>query len=1359
MPDSGESEKSIYLFTDASSSDESLLIHKNSKDEEKKKISFISLYRYSGIIEKIMIFFGIVGAIGQGLSLPLAIKILGKLINLFISLVESVNIRNLIGIHDNDELVQQFLGILTSKNQTSYDIFSEQYPEIDISKFSNIISDKSIASRFKSSEQFWSDFHYYIILLSIITVVSFVGSFLMDALLNISAMRQITRIRSLSFQSIIRQDISWHETKNPGELASRIISDSILIEDGIGYNVGTVIHNLVTFLACFGLALKSGWKLSLYMSVIFPIILVFGIFMAVVLKYTTTKSQDVFAELGGIAYEAFSQIRTIVSFGTEQKEIDRYVDKLALTKKYGIIMGNGLGMCLGLILGIIYSSFSIAFIFGTRFINNGEMIYGDVLSVFMGIMMGSMTLSNIAMSLGEISQASAAAVTLFNIIEKEPSIKLNEGIVPEKPLDGTIEFQDVHFNYPSRPDVEVLKGISFKCNPGQTVALVGSSGSGKSTSIQLLERYYNKSSGRILIDGRDIEDYNVQWLRSQIGIVSQEPTLFDVSISQNIAINSPNATQEQIEEVAKLSNAHSFIKNLSNGYETSAGERGLLLSGGQKQRICIARALINNPKILLLDEATSALDNKSEKIVQDALDSASSGRTTLIIAHRLSTVKNADLIIVMEKGEIVESGTHEELMSLQKYYYDLVKNQEIMIKEEDDDDSFDDSVKDPNMVHQIPYDNTCVQNHRESTVLSRIASTILSRRQTTGAFSELSNYDEPDKTNTFISMPWKKYIHYNKPYWFKNLLGFIGALFSAIVQPAFAYIFSSALNVFTKKGDELIDGGFYWGMMFILLGFCNFIAFNFKFGRFFAAGESLCFDLRKEMYDSMIRQEIGFFDTNEIGDKSDESKSKSNKGKSGSLIAKLYTEGRFVRKFNATIGSVFELIVTIISCFSIAFYNSWKLTLILILAVPMIAIGSFISIKNMKVKNQRSRDLYEKSSDVACEVISNIKTVYALNLSDYFSKLYDQKLKEPYKLLEHKAYISAIGTGFSNSVIFVAFTIGLWTGAIFIENGEIEFLSMFKVIMALVLTAMSFGQNNILFYEADKAMESFINIMDIIERKPKIDARNPNGIKKDASSFNGSLEFCELRFRYPSRPKVTVLRMGNKKITIPSGKMCAFVGASGSGKSTILGLLPRWYDASHGSVKVDGEENKDYNIKWLREQIGIVNQEPCLFNISIKENIKYGKLDATDEEVYEAAKKANIHDFIMSLPEKYDTLVGGIGTSQMSGGQKQRIAIARAMIRNPKILLLDEATSALDAESELIVQKALEDASEGRTTITIAHRLSTIKNADIICVFKEGSIIEIGNHEELMETKGEYYNMVVAGDGGISKSNSVATLC
>jgi len=284
-----------------------------------------------------------------------------------------------------------------------------------------------------------------------------------------------------------------------------------------------------------------------------------------------------------------------------------------------------------------------------------------------------------------------------------------------------------------------------------------------------------------------------------------------------------------------------------------------------------------------------------------------------------------------------------------------------------------------------------------------------------------------------------------------------------------------------------------------------------------------------------------------------------------------------------------------------------------------------------------------------------------------------------------------------------------------------------------------------------RSIGAFTHVLEIIDRKPKIDSRSVEGCTKSKGELKGNVLIKGLQFTYPSRPSIVVLRMGDDAIEIPEGKVCGIVGGSGCGKSTILGLIPRWYDPQQGTITIDGIKNTDYNIKYLREQIGIVNQEPMLFNISIKENILYGKQDAMDEEVHEAAKKANIHDFIMSLPEGYDTLVGGIGTTQMSGGQKQRIGIARTIIRNQKILLLDEATSALDAEYEIKVQEALEDASIGRTTITVAHRLSTIKQADLIVVMKNGKIAEKGTHDQLMNLKGEYYEMVLAGDDGFSK--------
>ena len=1283
--------------------------------------------------------------------------------------------KRIIGIEDED-ILGELMDIVAEREFHRLRQFHKKYPDLDIEKMADDYAETEYFDfdfyasngifEFRKVHTIYQDLYKYLIILAIVGIVSFIGSFIYFSFLGISASRQTTKIRSLVYRALMRQEIGWHEKTSPGELTSRIISDTLLIEEGIGVKVGTLIQYICTFVGCFIVSFIKGWKLTMYMAVILPALVIIVCIMSYFLKKYTKKVQDAYGLVGGIAQEAFTQIRTVVAFGHEQQEIDRYVEKLKPTLKYGIIKNNIFGFCFGMIFAVIFFSYTIAFIKGTQLIHSGEMVCGDVLKVFLGVMIGAMSLSGCGDVLNAFGEATGAATKLFHIIERKPLIDADAEGDSKSHLNGEIEFRNVHFSYPARPEVEVLKGIHFTCKPGKTVALVGASGSGKSTIVQLLERYYTKNSGQIFIDGKKIESYNIHWLRSQIGFVSQEPTLFDATIAENIAIACPESTQEDIEAAAKLANAHDFITQLPNGYQTYTGERGLQLSGGQKQRICIARALMMNPKILLLDEATSALDNQSEKVVQAALDSASNGRTTLVIAHRLSTVKNADTIIVLDKGVIIESGTHEALMAKKNVYYNLVKSQEMNVKYHlnlKNKDSSKDSLTSDDSSNEDK-----VENHEELPIPSKKSRTLpkggkAKKSELKPLLEDDTNKEKSTKESSrsmLSTMNWKRYLAYNKPVWWVNLIGILGSTFNGSIQPSFAYIFASAINVFNKQGDWLLDQGRFWGYMFILLGLGNFLFYYFQVGGFSTAGEYLSYTFRKEMYNSIIRQEIGFFDANDISngeeDNSLEQDKKESKGESnknigtGTLTAKLATEAGLVQGLNVNLGSILEIVVNLIVGFGIAFVNGWKLTLILLAAAPFLFAGIYLLVRAGKNRNEAKRHALENSSKVAVESILNIKTVYALNLENYFSQLYDSNLKIPQKTLEYKFIIGSIGSGFSNAVPFIAYILGFYVGFKFIESGEIEFNNMLRAVMSIVFTAMAVGRASSAAPDYNKAAEAFGHVLEIIDRHSKIDASQPGGIQ--GKKIKGTISFQNLKFSYPSRPNVTTLQFGEgEKIEISAGKKLALVGRSGCGKSTIIGLLPRWYDLQQGKVEIDQESHVNYNLKWLRENIGIVNQEPSLFNISIKENIRYGKENATDEEVINAAKKANIHEFIKTLPDGYDTLVGSIGTSRMSGGQKQRIAIARAIIRQPRILLLDEATSALDAESESVVQKALEKVAEGRTTIMIAHRLSTIKNADMIVVIRKGRIIEKGSHDELMAKQGEYYDMVIAGDAGITQ--------
>jgi len=1470
-------------------------ISNNVNEEKVKNVSFFKLFKYASIKEKIMVCIGVLAAVLQGSTLPVIFYFLGDILNVLTSLVVNTTLKNITGIKDENTL-GEFMDIINSGPNQNFTDFSKNHPDINVQAImkkyrDSYYNDYDLSSskenfEFRTMDEIFHDLYMVFIICICLAAFCFCCTFVSNSFLNITSSRQSVRIRNLAFNSIMKQEIAWHEKTNPGELSSRIISDSLLIEDGIGFKLAYLICNLSIFVAGFIVAFISGWRLTLHIAIIIPIIAVVAGGMSLALKHYTKKSQKSYAEVGGIAQEAFTQIRTIVSFGNEQKEIDRYIDKLKITKKIGLKKAQAMGIGMGIMNGLTFVAYGYVFFKASQFIYKDIMNGGECLKTLMGILFGARSVSQCSVSFNAIGDALGASSKLFHIIERKPKLDKESGETPKEHIQGFIEFKGVHFTYPARPEVEVLKGISFSCSPGQTIAIVGASGSGKSTIVQLLERYYEKKEGDIYIDHRRIEDYNVHWLRTQIGLVSQEPTLFDTTISENIAMACPQATQKEIEAAAKLANAHDFILKLPKGYQTNTGERGLQLSGGQKQRICIARALMTNPKILLLDEATSALDNRSEKVVQSALDLASSGRTTIVIAHRLSTVKNADCIIVMDQGAIIESGTHEELMAKENVYYNLVKNQDLSINDNsnengdigsrnslileqnqenefdpdeiiiqpvddnednnnnDDDDDDEEEEEEEEDEDQNENDNEKQKDSKEDSINSHSSFEIqdstqkLNREESQSKISKKKlkskknkknkrDKNKPKEKSVLATIDWKRLLQYNKPLWFLNLIGLTGSFINGVIQPLFAYIFGSAMDVLNEQGKQLLHDGRHWFYWFSLLGLLNFISVYLNNCGFYSVGEFLSFTFRSQMYNSMMRQEVGFFDTNEIGSTLDEldkekvkkNKKKNNKNNSeedelliehnnnkmimdrqtsfrsmnsfysinsdgkeekaieikgrtfdenntnnnnnnnnktnmstGTLTAKLATEAGLVHNLNVSIGAIIEVLITIIAGFTIAFVNGWKMTLILLITVPLIFAATFIFLRYYDV-NSEKRSAHEGTTKVAVEAITNIKTIYALNLEDRFCQQYYEKLMKPQRRIERKHIISAIASGYGEGILHIVIIFCIYLGTIFIRNGEMQYLNVWRVLFAIIFTATGAGRVSSAIPDLSKGAEAFSKVIEIIDRTSKINADDPSGHKEEP--FRGTISLRDIKFQYPSRPNITVLCLGKGDIIeIPEGQMLALVGGSGCGKSTILGLLPRWYDITEGEILIDGRKHTEYNIRWLRRHMGMVSQEPDLFNISIRDNILYGKEDATEKEIIEAAKKANIHDFIMSLPEGYDTLVGNMGTSQMSGGQKQRIAIARAMIRNPKILMLDEATSALDAESELIVQQALEEASHGRTTITIAHRLSTIRNADKIVVMKEGHIVEMGTHEELMAKKGEYYEMVLAGGRDINDNNN-----
>ncbi|CAI0388536.1 unnamed protein product [Linum tenue] len=480
-----------------------------------------------------------------------------------------------------------------------------------------------------------------------------------------SGERQVSSLRKKYLEAVLKQDVGFFDTDaRTGDIVFSVSTDTLLVQDAISEKVGNFIHYLSTFLAGLVVGFVSAWRLALLSVAVIPGIAFAGGLYAYTLTGLTSKSRESYSQAGIIAEQAIAQVRTVYSYVGESKALNSYSDAIQNTLKLGYKAGMAKGLGLGCTYGIACMSWALVFWYAGVFIRNGQTDGGKAFTAIFSAIVGGMSLGQSFSNLGAFSKGKSAGYKLMEIINQKPSIV--QDALDGKCLDevtGNIEFKGVTFSYPSRPDVIIFRDFSIFFPAGKTVAVVGGSGSGKSTVISLIERFYDPSQGQVLLDNVDIKSLQLKWLRDQIGLVNQEPALFATTILENILYGKPDATMDEVEAAASAANAHSFVTLLPNGYNTQVGERGVQLSGGQKQRIAIARAMLKNPKILLLDEATSALDAGSESIVQEALDRLMVGRTTVVVAHRLSTIRNVDTIAVIQQGLVVEAGTHEELIA------------------------------------------------------------------------------------------------------------------------------------------------------------------------------------------------------------------------------------------------------------------------------------------------------------------------------------------------------------------------------------------------------------------------------------------------------------------------------------------------------------------------------------------------------------------------------------------------------------------------------------------------------------------------------------------------------------------------
>ncbi|XP_062227317.1 ABC transporter B family member 19-like [Phragmites australis] len=1129
----------------------------------------------------------------------------------------------------------------------------------------------------------------YMVILAAVVVI---GAYLEITCWRIIGERSALKMRREYLKAVLRQEIGFFDTEvSTGEVMQSISSDVAQVQEAMGEKMAGFVHHVFTFIFGYVVGFAKSWKIALAVFAVTPLMMSCGMAYKAIYGGLTAKEEASYQRAGSVAQQAISSIRTVLSFVMEDRLADKYAEWLNKAAPIGIKMGFAKGAGMGVIYLVTYTQWALALWYGSQLVAKGEIKGGDAIACFFGVMVGGRHVQRrgLALSLSyyaQFGQGTVAAGRVFEIIDRVPEIDAySGGGLALLALRGRIEFKDVEFAYPSRPEAMILYNLNLTIPAAKMVALVGVSGGGKSTMFALIERFYDPTRGSITLDGRDLASLNLKWLRSQIGLVGQEPILFATSIIENVMMGKENATRQEAIAACTEANAHIFVLGLPDGYDTQVGDRGTQLSGGQKQRIALARAIIRAPRILLLDEPTSALDAESEAVVQQSIDRLSAGRTVVVIAHRLYTVRNADTIAVLDRGAVVESGCHADLIARGGPYAALVKLAS-------DSGSFTDESGHDMSVSKSRYGFHTIQEEAE----------------------QKDAHAKDAKVR--VSEIWKLQRREGP----LLILGFLMGIHAGAVFSVFPLLLGQAVEVyFDADKSKMKRQVGYLATAVVGLGVACILTMTGQQGLCGWAGARLTMRVRNRLFRAIMRQEPAWFDEEDNA--------------MGVLVTRL---ARDAIAFRSMFGDRYAVLLMAVGSagvgLGICFALDWKLTLVAMACTPLTLGASYLNLL-INVGPKSDDGAYARASSIAAGAVSNVRTVAALCAQSNIVGTFNRSLEGAIAKARRRSQFMGIILGLSQGAMYGAYTVTLWAGAYFIKRDESTFGDVSKIFLILVLSSFSVGQLAGLAPDTSGAPVAIACILSILKRRPAIDKdRTERRTIKNGRPID--VELKKVTFAYPSRPNLMVLN--EFSMCVKAGSTVAMIGASGSGKSTVVWLVQRFYDPVGGKVMVGGVDVRELDLKWLRGECAMVGQEPSLFSGSIRENIGFGNPKASWAEIEEAAKEANIHKFIAGLPQGYDTQVGESGV-QLSGGQKQRIAIARAIVKQSKILLLDEASSALDLESEKHVQEALRKVSRRATTIKVAHRLSTVREADRIAVVSNGRIVELGSHDVLLANHGD----------------------
>jgi ATP-binding cassette, subfamily B, bacterial len=1125
-------------------------------------------------------------------------------------------------------------------------------------------------------------------------------------------------LRTELFGSLSRLDGARQDEIHTGQLVGRSISDLNMVQSILSM-VPITLGNLALFIVSLGIMVVLSPVLTIVTVAVAPALWVIALASRRRLFPASWDAQQQSGDVAGIVDEAIGGVRVVKGFGQEEQEQRRLeaasgrlfgsrLRMIRLTAKYNPALTAipSLGM-----VGVLALGGWLAI--------HGSITLGTFLafSAYLAQMTGPVRTLTMMVTIGQ--EARASVIRVFDVIDSRPLVVDEPDAVPLPPEAAGLSLEDVWFGY--RADDPVLRGLSLHVSPGETVAVVGASGSGKSTIAQLVPRFYDPQRGSVRIGGHDIASVTRESLRAAIGLVMEDSFLFSDTVRANIAYGRPSASFEEVVAAAKAAQAHEFIARLPAGYDTVVGEQGLTLSGGQRQRVALARALVTDPRLLLLDDATSAIDPRLEAEIHAALREIMRGRTTLIIAHRRSTLNLADRIVVLDRGRVLDSGTHAELEQRCALYRQLITGADL---------------GQPRTVRTVED----VLDERAASAASAAASAAGGLRGShghavgggniSGTFASLPPSPEllaqvealpPVKDTPDVDLSSARAAE--RRFTLRRLLRpLAAALIIGLVLDGLDAVAGLALPALVRNG---IDNGvqtkvFHAALVASLIGLAIVLADwlvnvfeTMVVGR---NGERLLYILRVKLFAQLQRLGLDFYE----------------REMSGRIMTRMTTDVDALSTFLQTgLVTMISSVLTFLGVLAALLIINLRLGLAVLCIFPVLVAATLVfRSKSAKAYAEAREKVAAVNADFA-ENVAGLRVTQAFRREpangDRFGALSDAfrvtRLRAQRYIALYFPFVQTLSTAAGAVVLVIA------TGQM--RNGALTAGALIAYLLYIDMVFSPVQQLSQVFDGYQQAMVGLHRITDLLRLRT---STPPSRRPVPARRLRGRIELRDVSFSYTGSGADA---LSGVTLSIEPGETVALVGQTGAGKSTLVKLIARFYDATGGAVLIDGTDVRDYDLASYRHQLGVVPQESYLFAGTVRDSIAYARPSAGIEEVVAAARATGAHDMIMRLPGGYDHEVAERGRN-LSAGQRQLIALARAQLADPAILLLDEATAALDLAAEAAVNRAIGELTAARTTVVVAHRLSTAARADRIVVLDSGRIVETGSHAELLAADGTY---------------------